>query len=430
MISQTVMWTVDSIMVGHVGKTELAAVGLGGLMVITLYAFFMGLSYSLSTFVSQNFGAGNNAKCGSLLSQGAYVALASGFLLLAVREFNPLTITLLGPAPEVRELAVRYTDLRMLSAPFFVLHYFYSNFFRGIGNMHTPMRAAIVANAVNIVLDYMMIFGKAGFPAMGVDGAGWATSIANCVFAIILVTVSLTAYYRGRFETHRHWRIDWKAIRRLLGVGGPIGVHYALDLGSFLIFSAYVGRIGTDQLAANQIIIQVLALSFMPCNGFAVAATTLMGQYIGAGRPDIARMSAYKTLRLGLMFAGALAITYVSIPESLVRMFNGDPNVVRLGTMIMPLAAFFQFCDATQIVAGGALRGAGDTRFPMMLALGGGWLLFLPLAYVFGTVLGGELLGAWIGGAIYVVILAGGMLLRLRSDRWRNIKLLEPEKAT
>ena len=212
-------------------------------------------------------------------------------------------------------------------------------------------------------------------------------------------------------------------------MGGPIGVHYALDIGSFLIFSAYVGRMGTDQLAASQIIIQVLALSFMPCNGFAVAATTLMGQYIGAGLPDLARTSAYKTIRLGLMFAGALAITYVSIPGVLVRMFNNDANVVRFGVMIMPLAAFFQFCDATQIIAGGALRGAGDTRFPMMLALGGGWLLFLPLAYLFGTVLGGGLLGAWVGGAIYVVILATGMLLRLRSDHWRNIKLLEPKEA-
>jgi MATE family multidrug resistance protein len=426
MVSQTVMWTVDAMMVGRVGKIELAAVGQGGLMVITLYSFFMGLSYSLSTYVSQNFGARRYTKCGALLSQGTYLALASGAVLLIIRLFNPLTIDLLGPAPEVRALAVRYTDIRMLSAPFFILQYFYSNFFRGIGNMRTPMNAAIIANTVNIVLDYFLIFGKGPFPAMGVEGAGWATTISNLVFAAILAVVVLGPHYRQRYETHRRWQPNWKDIRGLLNVGVPIGAHYFLDIGSFLIFSAYIGRMGTDQLAATQIIIQILALSFMPCHGFSVAATTLMGQYIGAGEPGVAKQAAYKTLRLGLVFAGSLAIVYVLFPEGLVKLFNDDDRVVVIGRQIIYLAALFQFCDAVQMITAGALRGAGDTRFPMILALGGGWMVFLPLAYVFGTVLEGGVYGAWIGGTIYVFLLAVGMTLRLNSDRWRNIRILDP----
>jgi MATE family multidrug resistance protein len=429
MVSQTVMWTVDAAMVGHVGKVELAAVGLGGLMVVTLYAFFMGLSYSLSTYVAQNFGARNYAKCGALLSQGVYLAIASGVTLLLVRQLNPYTIDLLGPAPDVKVLAVRYTDIRMLSAPFFILHYFYSNFFRGIGNMRTPMKVAIVANVLNIVLDYFMIFGKGPFPALGVAGAAWATSAANLVFAGLLAAIAMIRPYRERYETYKHWRLDLGAIRGLLGIGIPIGVHYFLDIGSFLIFSAYVGRMGTNELAANQIIIQILAMSFMPCHGFSVAATTLMGQYIGAGQPAIAKRSAYKTVRLGLIFAGILGLTYILLSENLVRVFNDDPTVVWYGKRLILLAAVFQFFDALQMVTGGALRGAGDTRFPMMLALGGGWLLFLPLAYVCGTLLEGGVVGAWIGGVVYVIILGVGMFIRLRTDRWQRIKILQSEAA-
>jgi putative MATE family efflux protein len=423
MVSQTVMWTVDSAMVGHVGKIELAAVGLGGLMVFTLYSFFIGLSYSLSPFVAQSCGARRYTDCARYMWHGLYLAIASGVVLLVIRQFNPWTIDLLGPAPEVKRMAIGYTGIRMLSAPFFIIHYYFSNFFRGIGNTRTPMKVAIVANIVNIVLDYCLIFGNGPFPALGVEGAAWATFTANVLSAGVLGVIALSAVYRKKYETHRHWRLDPHKMRGLLKTGLPIGVHYFLDIGSFLVFSAYVGRMGTEQLAANQIIIQILALSFMPCTGFSVAATTLMGQYIGAGSHRLAKKSAYSTLKLGLLFTGGIAVAYLVFPEQLVRIFNDDPTVVSFGKRIIVLAAIFQFFDGVQIVASGALRGAGDTKFPMILALGGGWFLFLPLAYVFGTIMGGGVVGSWLGATGYVVLLGIGMFLRLKMDNWRHITL-------
>jgi MATE family multidrug resistance protein len=355
--------------------------------------------------------------------QGVYLGLASGVVILFVREFNPFTLDILGPAPEVRALAVGYVDIRMLSAPFFIIHYYYSNFYRGIGNTLTPMKVAIVANIVNIVIDYLLIFGKGPFPTLGVVGAAWATFTANIISATILAIVALSRPYRMRFDTHRWRPPDPAVIMRVLRVGLPIGLHYALDIGSFLVFSAYVGRMGTEQLAANQIIIQVLALSFMPCNGFAVAATTLMGQYIGAGMPDMAKRTAYQALRLGMLFTGLVALGYVLFSGPLVRLFNNDPMVVWYGKRIILLAAVFQVFDGLQIIVSGSLRGAGDTKVPMMLILGGGWIVFLPLAYVFGTVADGGVIGAWVGATIYVVVLGVGMLLRLKMDRWRRIRL-------
>lgn len=423
MVSQTVMWTVDSAMVGHVGKTELAAVGLGGLMVFTLYSFFIGLSYSINTYVSQSFGARNYADCARYMWQGLYLAIASGAVILAIRHFNAWTVDALGPDAAVRPLCLSYTNIRMLSGPFFILHYYYSNFFRGIGNTRTPMKVAIVANLTNIVIDYFLIFGKGPFPAMGVEGAAWATFIANMLSAAVLCVISFSPSYRHRFQTHRQWRFRIDRITRLLRIGTPIGMHYLLDIGSFLAFSAYVGRMGTEALAANQIIIQILALSFMPCNGFSVAATTLMGQYIGAGDAGGAKKSGYRAVHLGLLLTGFVALCYVSFPEFLIRLFNDDPTVVFYGKRIILLAAVFQLFDGVQIVASGALRGAGDTKVPMLLALGGGWFLFLPLAYVFGTLLHGGVAGAWTGATIYILFLGSGMFLRLKTDRWKRIKL-------
>ncbi|UCG53066.1 MAG: MATE family efflux transporter [Candidatus Latescibacterota bacterium] len=429
MVSQTVMWTVDSAMVGHVGKTELAAVGLGGLLVWTIYSFFVGLSYSVSTYVAQSYGARKLTWCGAYLWHGLYIGLVSGAIIIFIRYFNSWTVDLLGPAPEVKDLCVSYAGIRMLSAPFFIFQYTFSNFFRGLGDTKTPMKVMILANCANIVLDYFLIFGNGPFPTMGVAGAAWATFIANVLSAVAFASITFSGLFRSEYNTTCGWRLNKTHLVELLKIGMPIGLHYFLDIGSFLIFSAYVGRMGTEQLAANQIVIQVLALSFMPCHGFSVAATTLMGQYIGAGRHDLAKKSAYATLRLGIFYSGFIGMTYVLLPVFLVKIFNDDPLVVFYGKRLIYLAAVFQLFDAVQMISAGALRGAGDTKTPMILALGGGWFLFLPMSFVFGTVLAGGVVGAWGGATLYVVFLGIAMFLWLKKERWKGIKLVKVESS-
>jgi MATE family multidrug resistance protein len=423
LISQTIMWTVDAAMVGHVGKTELAAVGLGGLMVWTIYSFFLGLANSLNTYVAQSSGSGDYARCSKYFWQGIYIALAAGAALFVIREFNPLIIELLGPAEAVKELGLRYVDIRMFGAPFMMLYFTFSNFFRGIGDTRTPMKIVAFANLANIVLDYLLIFGKGPFPAMGVAGAAWATFIANVLSATIFTLIIFSPYFKKTFEIHKHWRPDISELRRLLRIGLPIGLHFFLDMGSFLVFSAYIGRMGTEPLAANQITIQILALSFMPCQGFAIAATTLVGQYIGAERRALARKSAYATLRLGLLYSGVVALMYVIFPEYLVRIFNSDPTVIMYGKQIIMLAAVFQVFDAVQMIASGALRGAGDTKVPMLFAIGGAWLLFLPISFVLGTLARGGATGAWAGATLYIIFLGSAMFLRLRRGQWTEMRI-------
>ena len=423
MISQTVMWTVDSAMVGHIGKTELAAVGLGGIFVFTLYSFFIGLTSAVNTFVAQSYGAGDYRKCGVYLWQGLYTALAAAVVIYVVRALSPQIVDLLRPDEPVRPLTLSYIQIRMLSAPFFLVYYTFSHFYRGIGDTRTPFKVLLFAHAVNLVGDYLLIFGKGPFPAMGVEGAAWATTMANVVAAVIFSVLAATRTMRERYGVLAQKRPRAVELARLFRIGIPIAVHFFLDMGSFLVFSAYIGRMGTEALAVNQIAIQILALSFMPCQGFAITATTLMGQYIGAGHPRLAIKSAYTTLKLGLLYTGFIAVLCVTIPEQLVRIFNSDPVVVRLGSAVLYWAALFQAFDAVQFISDGALRGAGDTRVPMLIVLGAAWLLFLPLAYIFGTVLDKGVVGAWAGATIYIVVIGIAMFVRLKTGRWKRVQI-------
>lgn len=423
MLSQTVMWTVDSVMVGHVGTAELAAVGIGGIFVWTLYSFFIGLTSAVNTFVSQAYGSGDYRRCGVFLWQGLYVALIASAGLLVVRTFVPQILALLGPAPEVQTLGNSYVGIRMLSAPFFLIYYTHSHFYRGIGDMKTPLKVLAVAHALNIIGDYVLIFGKGPFAPMGVDGAAWATSGANVLAAVTFVVVGFSKHRREKYSTAAAWRPRRSELASLFRVGLPIAVHFVLDMGSFLIFSAYIGRMGTHALAANQIAIQILALSFMPSQGFAIAASTLMGQYIGAKQPDLALRCAYTTLKMGMWYCGFIGLLCLAIPGVLVRMFNTDPDVVAIGKQLLLLAAVFQAFDAVQFISDGALRGAGDTRAPMIIIVGAAWFVFLPLAYVFGTVLDKGAVGAWVGALIYVSVIAVLMFRRLATGGWRSIQI-------
>lgn len=423
MISQTVMWTVDAAMVGHVGKAELAAVGFGGVLVWTIYSFFVGLTSTVNTYVAQAVGAGDDRRCGSLLWQGMYLAAGAAAVLILIRAFIPQIMELVRPPAEVEALSVSYIQIRMLSAPLFLAHCTFAHFFRGIGDTMTPLKVLAVAHLVNIAGDYALIFGPGPFPELGVEGAAWATSLANVVAALLFAAVTFTPSMRARYRLGAGWRAHRGQLGRLLRVGTPIAVHFFLDMGSFLVFSAYIGRMGTEALAANQIAIQILALSFMPAQGIAQAATTLMGQYIGAGRPDLAKHCAYTTLKMGLYYAGAIALLCLTLPEFLVGVFNDDPVVVALGRKLLYLCAFFQVFDAVQFISDGALRGAGDTRVPMLIIVGGAWLVFLPLAWTLGSALDGGVVGAWAGATVYIAFVSVLMFLRLQRDRWRDLMI-------
>ncbi len=423
MLSATLMWTVDTLLLGRVGKVELAAAGLGGVLVWTLYTFFVGLVQGVSTFVAQAKGGGRHGECSQFAWQGLYLSVAAAGVIGIFYWQSERLLTLAGPEPAVIEEGLRYMRARMLGAYFLFASFVWHSFFRGVGDVRTSMMISIISNVVNLVLDLLLIFGLGPFPALSTQGAGLATSISDLVAAALGLALFLRPRMAAQYLTRGQRSFQPAAMRRLLRVGTPIGVQTFLDMGSFTIFMALMGRLGTDELAASQIGVQLLSFSFMPANGIAKAATTMVGQYLGAGRAALAARCGWVSLRLNLAYSLIVALAFFAARSHLFTLFNKDPAVVAAGLGIVPLLALFQIGDAVQMTMSGALQGAGDTRAPMLITGFGSYAIFLPLALVFAYRLEMGIFGAWLGGVIAFACIATLLTLRFRHGAWQRIAI-------
>jgi len=422
-LSATAMGVVDSAMVGRLGPSQLAGVGFASIWMWTLFSLFYGTASAIQTFVSQADGAGNTEGCGRWAWHGFYAVAPAALLLTAVLVplVGPL-LALLGPSPELQESAVHYVTARLAGEAAFVVIMVLTSFFRGFGDTRTPLYVTLLANAVNAVLDYGLIFGELGLPAWGVRGAGAATAVGHWVGAVVLFMAFRRRAVNERFDT-RPVRPDRESIRRFLRIGAPIGGQWCVGMTSFAFFTTVVARMGDTSMAASQAFVMLLSLSFMQAVGISIAASTLVGRYVGAGDEVAAGRSFRSSIAIGLGLSGLIAALYIAIPGPLLRIFTDDPGVVALGRPLLVVGALFQIFDFVAIVTEGALRGAGDTRWPFAVETALGWGFFVPLAYLLGVVLGGGLTGAWIGGLIYIIALAGVLQYRFRSGAWRRIRI-------
>jgi MATE family multidrug resistance protein len=422
-MSQTVMNVVDSIFVGHLGAVALGALGFAGIWLWTVMSFFSGTSTGVQTFVSQAHGAGDERSCGAWAWQGLYAVVPAA--TLAVFAFVALAEPLwrlAGTSAEIRESALAYARMRPLGFMGLAIWMVLASFFRGLGDTRTPLVATLVANAANAVLAWALVFGHFGLPAWGVAGAGVATSIAEWVGVGVLAVALARPALAERYAT-RPVRPSLPAIRRFLRTGAPIGGQWVLDMSAFAIFTTLVARMGNASMAANQAMISLLSMSFMQAIGIGLAATTLVGRYKGAGELAYAGRSVGAAMRLAIALAVAVAALFVLAPDALLRMYIDDPEVLRLGRPLLALGAVFQLFDALQIVTGGALRGAGDTRWPFLAQTGLAWVVRLPLVYLFAFVLGGGVVGAWYAEFVFILSLAVALGWRFRSGVWKEVRI-------
>jgi MATE family multidrug resistance protein len=422
-LSHTLMGVVDSAMVGQLGATQLAAVGFAGAWLWTLFYGFIGASTGVQTFVSQACGAGRKDECGYWAWQGIYALIPPAALAVLLFYFAvDSLLRWLAPSEAVQQLAGNYMAIGAFGAVGLSAATIFTAFFLGIGDSRTPLYATLFANGLNIVLDYGLIFGKLGLPAWGVSGAAVATMISQWVFALIILVIFCRSSMRRTFATQIATP-SLPAIRRVWRLGIPVGGQYAIEMLSFAAFLTLVARLGDASLAASQAFIALLSMSFMQAEGLGIAASTLVGRYIGAGQPDHAARSFRSAQKLTLLISGSVALIFLAIPETLLGIFSDDPEVLMLGAPLLLIGAAYQFFDAFGIVADGALRGAGDTLRPFLVRLGLAWGLFLPLAWILMVRLDGGLTLAWVAGAVYVTVLAGYLVRRFRSEAWRKIRI-------
>ena len=423
MMSATLMWTVDTIMLGRVGKVELAAAGFGGVLIWTLYTFFVGIVQAVSTFVAQAKGAGRLRDCSIFAWQGLYLSIGGTAILMLVMWKMNWILALAKPDPDVIYECLRYSRARMLGSFFLLATFVFHSFFRGIGDMKTPMMISIISNVVNVVFDAVLIFGLGPFPRLTAMGAGAATTIADIVAALLGFFLFIRPAINARYHTRSEHPLRLDKMKRLFKVGVPIGGQFFLDMGSFSIFMAIMGRLGTNQLAASQIGVQVLSFSFMPANGIAKAATTMVGQYLGAGRAALAEKCGWVTLRMNLVYSFFVALVFVLGREHIFQIYSKDPAVVAAGLSIIPLLALFQIGDAVQMTFTNALHGAGDTRFPMIAIALSAYGIFVPLAMLFAYRLDMGIYGGWLGGVIHFLVLGIILTMRYRAGGWKKLEI-------
>jgi MATE family multidrug resistance protein len=422
-MSSTLMGVVDIAMVGRLGATELAAVGFAHIWTWTLFSLFIGTASGVQTFVAQHHGAGDEARCGAWVwhALGAIVRAAAGAAAL-LGASAPLWLAALGPSPALQAAALEFLPGRLLGLVGTTVAFSWASFFRGIGDTRTPMLGAVLANGVNAVLAYGLIFGELGFPQLGVAGSGAAMAVGEWTLALFLGAAALRRSVRARYGTGPILARA-ASLRRVLRTGLPIGGQWVLDMSAFAVFTTLVARMGDASMAASQAFISLLSLSFMQASGLSVAAATLVGRYVGAGDPAAAERSFRTALGLAGALGGFVALLFLAVPEALLGLFTRDADVLALGGPLLALGAAFQLLDALGITSSGALRGAGDTRWPFLVQAALAWFVFLPAAWLCGITFDGGLTGAWAGGLVYVAGLAVAFVWRFRAGVWRGIRI-------
>lgn len=423
---QTAVGMVDLLMVSRLGAAAIAGVGIGTQILFVIFMSIGALAISTTALVARRTGERRPAEASRVLKQSVLLALGAGVLLaLCGVPAAEHIVRLLGAESTVVRLGGSYLRITFLFSGFLIASFVLGAGLRGVGDSRKPMLAAMLINVVNIALDYVLIFGHLGFPALGVEGAAWAAAIGRSAGAAALAVFLLRASSRQRLSLlgREGWRPDLGIIKRLVQIGLPSLIEGLSRSSGFLMFSTIVIGLGTTVFAAQRVVFALMSLSFMPGFAFGIAASALTGQALGAERPDRARRVTWFAVRSALLWMGSLAVLFFAGGPWLVRLFTSDPEIVRVGAEALRVLALGQPFFAFSMVLAGALRGAGDTRFPMLVSGLSMWVVRLPLAWWFALGLGWGLPGAFASFALGSAIEAAVMTWRYRRGHWADIKV-------
>lgn len=414
------MGVVDSIMVGHLSAPALASVALGNMYFMGLAIFGMGVLMALDPLVAQAVGAEDHPAIARALQRGLLLALALTIPCAALLLTAPGFLTWIGQPRELVPDAALYSRIMIPSvAPFFAFVVFRQTL-QAMGRMRAIVVIIVLANLLNGLLDWMLIFGRLGAPAMGVAGAAWATTVSR--WAMIAGLMALSWHdLRMHLVPVRPELWHWRPLGRMFGLGLPIGLQFLLEWGVFGTVMLLMGRLGTIPVAAHQIAINVASLTFMVPLGIAAAAAVLVGQAVGRGDARGAARAARAALATGVTFMGVMALVLLAVPAPIAQIYSEDLAVIALAATLLPIAGTFQVFDGIQVVSIGILRGLGDTRAPFVIAVLGFWLLGFPVSLWlgFGTALAAA--GLWWGLVVGLVAVAVLLLLRTRARLARRV---------
>lgn len=419
----TLIGLVDAYIVGHLGAAAIAGVGLAGQMLNLVAALFGAVGVGATALIARHIGAREPEEANQLMRQALLLAASIGVLAaVAGWWFAEPIIRMLGAAPEVVITGSRWLQTVAPSFAFIGILLVGNASLRGSGDTRSPLAVMLAVNIVNVTVAWTFTNGLFGFPNLGVVGNGLGATSGQIVGAVAVLALLLRG--RGVLKLGRRMPSpDLARIRRILNIGLPAGAEQVLLQIALLNLAVIITQFGTAAYAAHSIGIRISALSFLPGWGFSVAATTLVGQELGARNPARARQSAYAAFGMAFIVMLVMGAVLFFFQEPILRIFTNDAAVLAAGATVMHMSAAQQPLLAASFVFGGALRGAGDTRSTLLITVTSIWGLRLLAAYLLGVVFGLGLFGAWLAIWLDFAFRSTMFYLRFRSGKWETLRV-------
>jgi multidrug resistance protein, MATE family len=431
-LSWTVMTFFDRLLLKHHSGEAMSAAFTASTVWFAVLCLPLGMTMYTTTFVSQYFGAGRHERIGPSVWQGVWLALLVSPLLLLAIPIAPAIFSLAGHSEVVTAHEITYFQILCWGAPALIIAQALAAFYGGRGQTRVMMVVDTSVALLNLLLDYLWIFGHAGFPAWGIAGAGWATVAALWIKALIYLLLFLQRHHRIRYGTITGMKVDRELFGRLIYYGGPSGWQLVLDVGGFTMFVVLVGRLGAVQQEATSMAFSISTLAFMPIWGFAQSAAILVGQHLGENREQLAARATWTSLHVALAYMSAISLLYIFAPDIFLGGFFGsgqtsvDRDQVRpLAEQLLKYVAAYNLLDAAAMVFVSAIKGAGDTLF--VLGVSAVMSLLLTVAsWLAVQVLGLNIYGCWVIISAWITLMGVIFMARFLGGQWRRMRVIEP----
>lgn len=423
-ILQVLLGTTDTYFAGKLNSNATAGVGITNLIMNIYIAFFTAVGVGTTTIVSRNIGLKQTEKAADAVKQSIILTVIISLIVGGIScIFAKPILTILGAKPEVLVYAVPYFMAVAVPSVFLCLMLVLSSALRGAGDTKTPMVATIVANLINIILNYVLIFGIWNFKGLGIVGGGLATTIARIIAVILLLTSLCKEKTVIKLNISSKWSIDKKLLLSISKIGIPAGIEKLIMRFGQLVYGSVIIALGTSSYVAHNIAGTIESYSYLPAMGFGVAAATLVGNNLGVNKPEEAKKYAIVSNMLSTILMVIMGIFFFIAAPFLAKLFTNDKEVQALVISVLRIIALFQpFLSLTMVISS-ALQGAGDTKFPMYSTLIGIWGIRVVLGYVFAIIFKLGLVGIWLAYSLDIVIRGIMLLLIFLNDKWKYIEI-------
>lgn len=410
------MGVVDSVMVGKVGYASLAAASLVNGLFFLVLVIGIGLSFAATPLIAIANGESNKPECGKILNQSLIANLSFSVILFIAIFSLSFVIPYMNQPKEVVEQAVPYLQVLTLSIFPFLIFQSYRQFLEGLSLPNAPMIIALAANLLNAFLNWIFIYGNLGFDAMGLFGAGIATTITRYIMAAALVLFTLNYQRVVEYAPRLNVKpLDWNLIKKLFRIGIPSGFQYFLEVACFSFATIMVGWIGSKQQAAHQIALNLASVTYMIMLGISSAGTIRVGGAVGKNDNKEIRLAGFTALGMSALLMLSFAIIMLLFRETLPTFYNKNPEVVSYASSLLIIAGMFQIFDGLQATGIGVLRGLTDVKIPLYVSLLSYWVIAIPIAYVLGFIYKYGVYGIWIG--LLLGLLSVGVTLLIRFNK-------------